>query len=70
MPWPAGPTTCAGVIMPLTVPSGGHAGVPAGPLPRLLHRNAEMPPLTARAPRWMCAWVTVPPAALASNGPR
>ena len=34
------------------------AWVPAGPLPRLVHRNAEMPPLNARAPRWMCACVT------------
>ena len=29
------------------------AGVPAGPLPRLVHRNAAIPPLNARAPRWM-----------------
>ena len=43
----------------------------AGPFPRFVHRNAMMLPagLTARAPRWICACVTVPPAGLASNGP-
>ena len=54
MPCPAGPMTCAAVMVPLTVPDGvGQAGVPAGPLPRLLQRNAEIPPLIARAPKWM-----------------
>src|SRR4029077_20989747 len=70
IPCPAGPTTDAAVITPVTVPEGvGHAGVPAGPLPRVVQRNAETPPATARAPQWMCDCVTVPPAGLASNGP-
>jgi hypothetical protein len=37
----------------------GQAGVPAGPLPRLLHRKTEMPPLTAGCPKWMWDWVTL-----------
>src|SRR5947209_17681149 len=47
MPWPAGPMTSAGVMVPVTVPpAGGHAGL----LPPL-QRNAMTPPLVARAPR-------------------
>jgi hypothetical protein len=56
MPWAAGPVTWAAVIVPVTRAGGcGHGCVPAGPLPKLVHRKAEMPPLTASWPKWMCA---------------
>ena len=46
-PWSFGPTTLAGPSVPSTVAgAGGQAGVPAGPLPRLLHRKTLIPPLT------------------------
>ena len=60
MPWASGPITSAASISPVTVPDAGHAGVPGGGLGRLLHRNAEMPPLMATFPKWMCACWTVP----------
>ena len=63
MPWPAGPITSAAVRVPSTVADSpgagcGHAGVPAGPLPRLLQKKTEMPPLTSFCPKWMCDCVT------------
>ena len=46
--WAAGPTTLfAAVSVPVTVPpAGGQAGVPAGPLPKLVHKNIDTPPGT------------------------
>ena len=38
----------------------GHAGVPAGPLPRFEHRNSVMPPLTPSFAKWICACWTLP----------
>ncbi len=46
----------AATIVPLTVPDGGHAGFEPPP-----QRNAMTPPLTPRAPKWMCAKRTDPP---------
>ena len=55
MPWPVGPITSAGSIVPETVPVAGPgtAGVPAGVV-GLLHRNALIPPHVAS-----CAQVDV-----------
>ena len=62
MPCVAGPTIWSVVIVPVTVAGGGgHAWVPAGPLPRFEHRNAETPPVTPSCPKWMCACWTAPP---------
>jgi hypothetical protein len=46
--WPAGPMTCAAVIVPVTTPDpGGQVGVPAGPgIAEVPHRNAMTPPFT------------------------
>ena len=57
MPCAAGPITSAAVNVPVMVAgAGGHAWVP-GELPRFVHRNTEMPPLTPGWPKWMWAWV-------------
>src|SRR5438046_2777906 len=54
-PCTVGPTTLAGWIVPVTVPPpAGHAGVPAGPFPRFVQRNAETPCALKRFPKWMC----------------
>jgi hypothetical protein len=48
------------VIVPSIVPDCGQACVPAGPLPRLVHRKTVIPPLTPFCPRWMCDWSVFP----------
>ena len=49
MPWSAADHV-GGLIVPLIVAgAGGHACVPAGPLPRFEHRNTLIPPFTERA---------------------
>ncbi len=55
MPCAAGPMTSAGRNVPVTLPLAGQAWVPAGPLPRLVHRNTETPPFTDSCPKWMWA---------------
>ena len=57
--WAPAPTS-AGRSVPVTVPpSAGQAGgeVPAGALPRLVHRNVTIPPLLVAFSKWMWAWV-------------
>jgi hypothetical protein len=45
-------------MVPLMVPpAAGQACVPAGPLPRLVHRNTTMGPLFVRFSKWMWACV-------------
>src|SRR6187200_1478651 len=64
MPCPVGPITSAAVAVPLIVAGeAGHACVPAGPLPRFVHRKIEIPPVIAGAPKWMCDWSTLPSSA-------
>jgi hypothetical protein len=65
MPWfgaAPGPTTSSCSITPLIVPSrSGQVCVPAGAFViggLLAHNHTLMPPLVARAPKWMCACVT------------
>src|SRR5207237_5543826 len=57
IPRAVGPTTFMGPMVPSTVadfPGAGcgQTGVPAGPLPRLVQRNAAIPPLTDGCPKW------------------
>jgi hypothetical protein len=55
------PRTLACVHVPVTVPPfGGHAGVPAGPLPRFVQKNTRMAPDECGLPKWIWAYVTVP----------
>src|SRR5829696_7579620 len=68
MPWPVGPTTLAGVIVPVMVAGGaGHACVPAGALViggLFAHSHTLMPPGAPFSwPKWMCACVTAPSSA-------
>ena len=60
MPWPAGPITSAGTMVPVTSPAAGQVWVPAGPLPRFVHRNTLIPPAWPTAPKWMWACETMP----------
>ena len=51
--------TSAAKIVPVIVAGvGGHPCVPAGPLPRFVHRNTVIPPLTPVCARWMWACCT------------
>jgi hypothetical protein len=43
--------TSAAVMVPLIVPDCGQVCVPAGPFPRFVQRNTEIPPLTLRCPK-------------------
>ena len=53
--------TSAAVMIPEIVVGGaGHGCVPACPLPRFVHRNTVIPPLTPACPKWMWACCTAP----------
>ncbi len=61
IPWPLGPSTLAGVAVPLSDPDGvGQARTPAGGDGRFEQNQIEMPPLTPVCPKWMWACVTEP----------